>query len=170
MQFLSNKNITWVETHFQFWRKLLTEVIYKWFQIGSVPTFLSQSHDKDIYSKRKSKQRSGYHTHRWWQKSKYHHWYDRKLYGRTLWYSAQNNLLFLHNRHRSTMIPLQHTCPGCGKMIQFEESDLSAATFTDRFQTFQLDYVVCPSCQAILPYRVLDAETGELHSQFTFNV
>lgn len=63
----------------------------------------------------------------------------------------------------------ENTCPGCGKIIQFDIEDLRHSTFTDRFLTFGLDYVCCPECHTVMPFRIIDEETGELHSDFTFN-
>lgn len=61
-----------------------------------------------------------------------------------------------------------HTCPGCDGELTFDEEDLQSAHFTNKFDIFRLDYVVCPGCGTIVPYRIWDDTTGMLETQFTF--
>lgn len=61
-----------------------------------------------------------------------------------------------------------HTCPACEKPIGFESEDITYKSFTNGFDTFTLGYIVCPECHTILPHVILDQNSGEIHTEFTF--
>ena len=67
------------------------------------------------------------------------------------------------------MAKYKHTCPGCDSLVEFDESDLMHGNFTNKFDIFGLDYVCCPVCHAVLPFRIFDPATGEIYTDFEFH-